>query len=60
FVEGYTDWWMRSDAVVDHMLFCIDTKGRTYNNRMIYNYRIISSSDVQGIRPVISVSVPGY
>ncbi|MDE6744175.1 MAG: hypothetical protein K2J95_09880 [Lachnospiraceae bacterium] len=60
FVEGYTDWWMRSDAVVDHMLFCIDTKGRTYNNRMIYNYRIISSSDIQGIRPVISVSVPGY
>lgn len=60
FVEGYTDWWMRSDAVVDHMLFYINTKGRTYNNGMIYNYRTISASDVQGIRPVICVSVPGY
>lgn len=59
-VEGYTDWWMRSDAVVDHMIFCIDTKGLTYNNRMISNNRVISTTDVRGIRPVISVSVPGY
>ncbi len=54
FMEGYTDWWMRSDAVVNHILFCMDTKGTTYN------YRIITSTDVRGIRPVISVSVPGY
>ncbi|MDE6714694.1 MAG: hypothetical protein K2K20_13290 [Lachnospiraceae bacterium] len=59
FVEGYTDWWIRSDAVVDH-IFCIDTKGLTYDNGMIVNNIGISATDVRGIRPVISVSVPNY
>ena len=59
-VEGYTSWWLRSDAVEDHVLFCIDAKGLTYNSIMIYNYSQISVNDVWGIRPVISISVSGY
>ncbi len=59
-VDGYTSWWLRSDAVEDHVLFCIDAKGLTYNSIMIYNYSQISANDVRGIRPVISISVLGY